>query len=261
MQFRVVKPLAVPDTSYNPAGGLPLRTPMVRLADAAAGTLAAGVTPNVHRQLTLVEIEGEGGPIEVLLNNTEYEGLTEDDLTPIAGSVPDGRGDWLTELPQVGSTELWEIINLTMDAHPIHVHLVQFQIVNRQAFNASEYRKLWESSFPADIGPSDGPPLLYTTPNAGGAVGGNPDIAPFLQGPARPPSPDEAGWKDTAKMLPGEVTRVIIRFAPQDRPVGTTTAGINHYPFDPTSGPGYVWHCHILDHEDNEMMRPYNLVP
>jgi FtsP/CotA-like multicopper oxidase with cupredoxin domain len=57
--------------------------------------------------------------------------------------------------------------------------------------------------------------------------------------------------------LPGEVTRIILRWAPMDTPVAAVTAGQNLYPFDPTLGPGYAWHCHILDHEDNEMMRPY----
>jgi spore coat protein A, manganese oxidase len=58
-------------------------------------------------------------------------------------------------------------------------------------------------------------------------------------------------------MLPGEVTRIVVRWAPQDIEISRVTAGINLYPFDPTGAPGYVWHCHILDHEDNEMMRPY----
>src|SRR6266496_162772 len=259
LQFRVTKPLRSADDSYDPAGGLPLRTPMVRLANASAGTFAAGVTPDVHRQLTLVEVEGAGGPIEVLVNNTEFEGLREDDRSPIPDATPDGRGNYLTELPRVGSTELWEIINLTMDAHPIHLHLVQYQLINRQAFNVAKYRKLYDSVFPnGTFAPADGPPLPYNTLNAAGAVGGNPDPTPFLQGPILPPKPEEGGWKDTVKMLPGQVTRIAVRFAPQDRLAGSTSQGNNYFPFDPTNGPGYVWHCHILDHEDNEMMRPYN---
>jgi FtsP/CotA-like multicopper oxidase with cupredoxin domain len=58
-------------------------------------------------------------------------------------------------------------------------------------------------------------------------------------------------------MNPGQVTRIRVRFAPQDVPVSESKPGRNLFPFDPTAGPGYVWHCHILDHEDNEMMRPY----
>ena len=61
------------------------------------------------------------------------------------------------------------------------------------------------------------------------------------------------------KMMPGQVTRLVIRFAPQADAAGTTTPGTNPYTdMDPRTGPGYVWHCHILDHEDNEMMRPYH---
>jgi spore coat protein A len=66
------------------------------------------------------------------------------------------------------------------------------------------------------------------------------------------PAPNEYAWKDTIQMNPGEVTIIRIRFSPID--------GTASYPFDPTLGPGYVWHCHILDHEDNEMMRPYIVV-
>jgi spore coat protein A, manganese oxidase len=60
-------------------------------------------------------------------------------------------------------------------------------------------------------------------------------------------------------MYPGQVTRIAVRFAPVDTPLGSTS-GTNYFTFDTTVGPGYVWHCHILDHEDNEMMRPYHPV-
>jgi spore coat protein A len=58
-------------------------------------------------------------------------------------------------------------------------------------------------------------------------------------------------------MMPFTITRIAIRWAPQSVPAGTVVAGQNRFAFDPTTPPGYVWHCHILDHEDNEMMRPY----
>jgi FtsP/CotA-like multicopper oxidase with cupredoxin domain len=73
------------------------------------------------------------------------------------------------------------------------------------------------------------------------------------------PPAHEDGWKDTLRMNPHEVTRIIVRFAPTDIPVGRVSAGDNFFGFDPTKGPGYVWHCHIIDHEDNEMMRPYKV--
>jgi FtsP/CotA-like multicopper oxidase with cupredoxin domain len=103
-----------------------------------------------------------------------------------------------------------------------------------------------------------GPPLDYETGNPR-ALGGNPDITPFLQGPASPPRPNEAGWKDTVMMLPGQVTRIVVRYAPQDKPVDAPDL---YYDFDPNVlGRGYVWHCHIIDHEDNEMMRPLAVTP
>jgi hypothetical protein len=97
-------------------------------------------------------------------------------------------------------------------------------------------------------------------------LGGNPDIAPYVQGPVRPPDANEAGWKDTVTMFPGQVTRIAVRYAPTDKPIGDASLV---YPFDPDAkavpgdavGHGYVWHCHIVDHEDNEMMRPYRTTP
>jgi FtsP/CotA-like multicopper oxidase with cupredoxin domain len=58
-------------------------------------------------------------------------------------------------------------------------------------------------------------------------------------------------------MFPGQVTRIVARWAPQDVKIEDAKPGKNAYSFDPTIGPGYAWHCHIVDHEDNEMMRPY----
>ncbi|MGE5223745.1 MAG: multicopper oxidase family protein [Omnitrophica WOR_2 bacterium] len=264
MQFRVTLPLSSTDTSYDPALGQPLRKsgsllPIVRLADPAMGTLAEGITPAIKRQLTLVEIEGEGGPEEVLVNNTKWAGKRNG--IPIPGYSDDGQGNFLSELPLVGTTEVWEIINTTMDAHPIHLHLTQFQLINRQMYNATQYRAVYEASFPdGEFIPRYGPPLDYFTPNPGGYLGGNPDITPFLQDGTHPPLPEEAGWKDTVKMYPGQVTRIAVRFTPQDIALGLETPGTSQYGFDPAIGLGYVWHCHIVDHEDNEMMRPYNLL-
>ena len=83
-------------------------------------------------------------------------------------------------------------------------------------------------------------------------LGGNPDVTPFLKGNPVPALPQERGWKDTFIMNPGEVTTVIIRWAPQD----AAATGRDYFDFDPSGSGGYVWHCHIVDHEDNEMMRP-----
>ena len=102
---------------------------------------------------------------------------------------------------------MWEIVNLTADAHPIHTHLTQFQLINRQTFNVNKYNGAYAAAFPGASSTHDraprpactsrfGPPLDYNTGNAR-ALGGNPDIAPFLQGPVKPAKANEAGWKDT----------------------------------------------------------------
>jgi hypothetical protein len=133
------------------------------------------------------------------------------------------------------------------------------QILSREKIKTSRYMRAYHAAFPGGKFISGfGPPLDYHNGNPR-ALGGNPDVAPFLIGQPRPPAPNEAGWKDTVQMFPGEVTRVVVRFAPQDTPVGSPEL---QYAFDPNAlGRGYVWHCHIIDHEDNEMMRPYAVLP
>jgi len=260
MQFRV-SAAAPADTGYDPAGGAPLRSPMVRLADPATGTLAPGVAVNQTRQLTLNEVIGAGGPLEVLVNNTKWSGqsmpgVVRPDFKPV--TIGDNT-TYYSELPREGDTEVWEIVNLTADAHPIHLHLVQFQILNRQPFDLRGYTAAYGVAFPGGLYlPGFGPPLDYNTGNPR-ALGGNPDVTQFLSVKgAVPPLPQEAGWKDTVVMYPGEVTRIAVRWAPTDVPAGTTGA----FAFDPNAkGQGYVWHCHIIDHEDNEMMRPTLVTP
>lgn len=293
LQFRVTKPLSSPDTSFNPAvPGATLRSgdnAIVHFVN-PDGTLAAGVVPNITRSLVLIEQEDpySTAPVVVLLNNTSYDGLNPYNDQAVPDSVPYNNGSiFVTELPQVGATEIWEIVNMTPDAHPIHIHLIQFQLLNRQVFNLGNivppficpgsyrnlYETLWEAYpvVPPTVPPgtvySYGPPLPYlSTPK----LGGNPDVTPFLLGPIIPCDPNEYGWKDTLKMYPNTVTRIVVRFAPQTIPIGNT-AGKNFFAFDPTTtlgecdrfgypgGSGYVWHCHILDHEDNMMMRPYQV--
>ena len=284
MQFRVKKPLSSPDTSFNPAvPGATLRSgdqAIVRLVDGDGG-LAPGVVPNLTRSLVLIEQEDpySTAPVVVLCNNTSYNGRNPYNNKRVGDSVPYCKKSlFVTELPQVGSTEIWEIVNLTPDTHPIHIHLIQFQLMNRQPFYlgntvppficAGSYRNLYENLWglypkrPEGVPPGTvyayGPPLPYlSTPK----LGGNPDVTPFLIGNPIPPDPNEYGWKDTIKMNPGTVTRLVVRWANQEVPVGGVAPGENTFPFDPTdkrSGT-YVWHCHILDHEDNMMMRPFAL--
>ena len=312
MEFRVAGTPGT-DTTFNPAAlGATVRpTPMVRLVNPATGMVATGVTVHKTRQLTLNEVMGmpqtavdpvtgvtvayPGGPLEVLVNNTKWGGerisgvMTEPstgDLVYTFEHRPDfaldGTGkNYISELPVEGETEIWEIVNLTADAHPIHLHLVQFQLMNRQDFDVAKYNAAYLAAFPGGgydplsatksyppgvYIPGFGPPLDYNTGNAR-ALGGNPDIAlvskgkpAFLKGNPTPPLPQEAGWKDTVVMYPGQVTRIVVRWAPTDIPAGTDPTSAN-FPFDPNGGHGYVWHCHIVDHEDNEMMRPTEVVP
>jgi FtsP/CotA-like multicopper oxidase with cupredoxin domain len=262
---------------------------MIRLAETAVQKI---------RQLTLNEVMGmpvkatnpvtgvantayPGGPLEILVNNTKWGGERISGVSggmytmqQIPGFTLDGAGkSYLSEVPNEGETEIWEIVNLTIDGHPIHLHLVQFQLLSRQSFNKNKYAKTYAAAFPGGFDyttgmtvapgifiPAFGPPLNNNTGNPR-ALGGNPDITPFLQGPVMPPLPQENGWKDTVMMLPGQVTRIIVRFAPTDQ--GTALApNLKGFPFDPAAlGRGYVWHCHIVDHEDNEMMRPYEVIP
>ncbi len=133
---------------------------------------------------------------------------------PIEGLITSHWTDAVTESPRSGATEIWRIINTTGDAHPIHVHLVEFQILDRQPFNVDLY-----------------PQLVFTGPRV------------------TPPANERRAPKDTVKSFPGEVTRIISKF---DLPTGTRVNRGQKF--------RYVLHCHILEHEDNDMMRPYDVV-
>jgi len=247
------------DNSTLPANIRPAQ-PMVELTDFAGG-LTAGVTPTVKRQLLLNEVSGAGGPIQVLFNNSHF-----DTSGPIPGAPPEFGGP--TEIAAEGTTELISIINTTIDAHPIHIHLTNWQLVSRQAFNVTAYMAAYEGAW-ATAQPAvpkwpagwlnypggAGSPYSYNTPNTDGAVGGNPAISGFVTGSVIPASPQERVWKDDVTALPGEVSTFIVRFAPTDLPIAAPVSALK-FPFDPSAGPGYVWHCHIIDHEDMDMMRP-----
>ena len=114
--------------------------------------------------------------------------------------------------------------------------------------------------------PAYGPPLPYNTGftkvingRTLTVFGGNPFVDPYLLGAPRPPAAEESGWNDTGIAYPGEVLRLVFRVAPTSATPWQTQPGRNLFKFDPTDGPGYVWHCHIVDHEDNEMMRPMKI--
>jgi spore coat protein A len=131
-----------------------------------------------------------------------------------------GKARWhdpVTEDPKAGSTEIWSFINSTPDVHPIHIHLVRFQVLNRQPFDLNRYLRTGNLEFTGE--------------------------------PLPPESNERPAIKDTVKAYPGHVTRIIQRF---DLPKGVEASPGKEFL--------YVWHCHILEHEDNEMMRPYKVI-
>ena len=174
MQFRVTKPLKGEDTSRKPKylSAMPDMT-----------------SKRIHniRTLKLTNTQDKYGRPVLTLNNKRWH-------------------DPVTEAPRLGSTEIWSIINPTRGTHPIHLHLVSFQVLDRRPFDLERYNKFGD--------------IVYT-------------------GPAVPPPPSEKGWKDTVQAHSGEVIRIAATFAPY-------------------SG-RYVWHCHILEHEDYDMMRPMDV--
>lgn len=229
------------------------KVPMVQLTD-FAGKIK--VQPDLTRQLTLNEVLTDGGPLKVLINNSHYAEMPGMDLF---GEV--------TEKPVEGNTEIWQLINMTMDAHPMHMHLVQFQLVSRQDFDMEAYMEEYMLSFSGAHGGmegmymgAEGPPFAYDQENCDGALGGNPGVSKYLKGSPIAPEPNERGWKDVIIAYPDQVTTYIVRFAPTDRPLFAEKSSLL-YDFDPSAGPGYVWHCHIVEHEDNDMMRPMEVQP
>jgi spore coat protein A, manganese oxidase len=185
MQFRVVPAVAADPT-----------TPPQFLVLPALTRLSGGTA----RPLALLEKASEftDGPAEAQLGIVNPDGT----LSPKEWAAP------VTENPAVGATEVWEYYNATADAHPMHIHEVAFQVVNRQALALDE----------------DGEVIQPVQ----------------LVGSPTPPESWENGWKDTVIAYPGQVTRLRLRF----------------------TNPGqFVWHCHIVEHEDNEMMRPYRIGP
>jgi FtsP/CotA-like multicopper oxidase with cupredoxin domain len=194
-----------------------------------AGTDPISGLPVVTREMTLNEVLDlvTGAPLRVQIDAKPFEAL-------------------VTETPKKGSVEVWKIINTTVDAHPMHLHLVQFQVVSRQPFNVKGYRQATGLNNLAAGGPFAAVP-----------------IAPYLFGGARGPDANETGWKDTAKSFPGEVLTVVARWDGRwpAAPHNDLNTGLPlPYWESVTSGP-YVWHCHIVDHEDNEMMRPTLVLP
>jgi FtsP/CotA-like multicopper oxidase with cupredoxin domain len=204
MQFRVGPAMSKDKTTPSEFIQLPAITPLV---------------PTSTRQVSLNEEESKTVRIAEIDGNIVLDCDSEEPFGPTSALLgtlnPDDTGnpllwgDLITENPGAGITEEWELYNFTADAHPIHVHLVQFQVVDRQALESDE----------------EGVAL---------------QPAQLIDGTSRPPEAWETGFKDTVTAYPGEVTRIKARF---------DTEGF------------YVWHCHIVEHEDNEMMRPFHVGP
>ena len=191
LQFRVV-PAVAPDPTTPPR--------FLVLPAIAALPPEDRVRPLALIEEAALGLDAEGNPVE---------GPVEAQL----GVVDDGfvaDRSWMdpvTENPGIGDTEIWEFYNTTGDAHPMHIHELAFEVVDRQGLRFEDD----EVAQPIQ-----------------------------LEGDTTPPQPWETGVKDTVVALPGQVTRVRARF---DRPGQ------------------FVWHCHIVEHEDNEMMRPYRIGP
>jgi spore coat protein A, manganese oxidase len=187
MLFKVSKPLAGPDTSALPAALAP-----IEYLDPSQAVR--------ERVLSINEMDrpSDGYTMMGMLDGKHWD-------------------DPVTEDPKAGSMEIWSFANTTGDVHPMHLHLVRFQVLDRRPFDVKSFVATGN--------------LHYT-------------------GRPLPPEANERpAWKDTVKAYPGYVTRVIQRF---DLPPGT--------PISPGQRFRYVWHCHVLEHEDNEMMRPYDVV-
>ena len=177
MQFRVGSAPSTEDTSPIPDVLLPI----ARLPESSAAR---------RRELTLNEFKDPAGNAMVmLLNRTPWH-------------MP------VTEIARLGSTEIWSLVNLTDDTHPIHLHHVRFQVVDRRGFDRD----------------------LYLLQNA----------TLRFTGAALAPNSNENGWKDVVQCPPNMVTRI-------------------HISFDGYPG-RYLWHCHVQEHEANDMMRPYDIV-
>jgi spore coat protein A len=198
MQFRVIARDGE-DTS-TPVDELDLPDDIPALAE--TGNAYRLVTLNEEESATVMVSEDDDGnvvldcdegepfaPRAALLGTYQADGETPRPLTWMAP---------ITENPALGATEEWAIDNFTMDAHPIHLHLVMFRVVKRIGVD------------------EDGNPVESA------------------------PEPWETGWKDTVIVYPGGRTVIQAKF---------DIAGL------------FVWHCHILEHEDNEMMRPYYVGP
>jgi spore coat protein A, manganese oxidase len=192
-----------------------------------APVVPAPASAAVQRTVFLNEIldPATSQPQAVLLNNQRYDDTTHQ-VTPHAGQL-----------------EQWNIINLTGDAHPIHLHLVDFQILSRQSADTNGYTAALNKSLPGPGLPDPSAIGLGPWPI--------PDVAPFLKGAPTPSATQEKAWTDVVIANPGEVVSIVAAYGGSDT---VPRAPYSNTLSDP-AGMSYVWHCHILEHEDNDMMQ------
>ncbi|MCU0937304.1 MAG: multicopper oxidase domain-containing protein, partial [Gammaproteobacteria bacterium] len=203
MAFDVVTPLDPLVANATVAIGTDLRTAKLGAVAIPPGTPV--------RRILLFEGVDALGRLQTMLGPVD-----PDPVTGQQGTLT--YNDPITERPVQGTTEIWEFYNTTVDAHPMHLHLVDFRVIDRQNFTG----------------------VLTPKVNTDGSTGAILSPASIQKvGPIVQPAAWEQGKKDTVKSFPGEVTRVLVSF---------NRAG------------EYVYHCHILSHEDHEMMRPYEVV-
>lgn len=206
--------------------------------DPLGGNFSVPGKADVVRKLALFEGMDEFGRLQPLLGSAEP-------VIDVKGNVVTGSIPWhmpITENPNLGDTEIWEIYNATGDAHPIHVHLVHFKVLGRENIkwdsNANEDGMLDEGALPAGDGTyMDTQPTLQHDGSYG--MGFRLENA-TADGVRNGPGASERTRRDMVMALPGEVTRIKMTFTKPGR---------------------YVWHCHILSHEDHEMMRPFHVGP
>jgi len=205
------KPVATPAPALEQVMQIRVGTTVSQLGPATIPAILPGrkadlPEPVTTRYITLNEIDPEEVTWYLNLNGVHFEAPT-------------------TEMPKVGTVEDWVYVNLSGDTHPMHMHLVTFQVVGRTPFDAEAY----EAAFHLPSG-----------------VLGSHDPTPFATGPTEPPAPEERGFKDTVKANPGYFTTIRSKF---ELPTGVTAPQT------------YVHHCHIVEHEDNDMMRPFTVSP
>ena len=141
----------------------------------------------------------------------------------------------ISEFPEMGTTEIWNIVDATNESHQIHLDLVNFQIISRQDVDVSRYRVDWLAANGGSL------PITNDTINI--------ELSKYLLGTSIGPTSLERGLRDSLSIHPGEAVSIIVRFAPADGRVA--------YAFDATQGPTYIWNSNIFDHEMNELMRQF----